>query len=36
MLLGVHFRFANEDGADIGRSVAQHIRARFFAPRPRD
>jgi hypothetical protein len=33
MLLGVHFRSSNEDGADIGRRVARHIRSRWFKPR---
>jgi hypothetical protein len=33
MLLGVHYRFANEDGADIGRKVARQIHARWFARR---
>jgi hypothetical protein len=32
MLLGVHFRTANEDGAEIGRRVARWIRTRFFRP----
>jgi hypothetical protein len=26
MLLGLHFRSADEDGADIGRKIAQQIR----------
>jgi hypothetical protein len=30
MLLGVHFRSADEDGADIGRKIARQIRARLF------
>jgi hypothetical protein len=30
MLLGLHFRFADEDGADIGRKVARQIRSRWF------
>jgi hypothetical protein len=30
MLIGVHFRTANEDGADIGRKVARQIRSRWF------
>ena len=30
MLLGVHFRHANEDGAQIGRDVANLVRRRFF------
>jgi hypothetical protein len=33
MLLGVHYRFADEDGADIGRKVARQIHARWFARR---
>jgi hypothetical protein len=33
MLLGVHYRFADEDGADIGRKVAGQIHARWFARR---
>ncbi len=33
MLIGVHFRFANEDGADIGRKIARQIRTRWFKPR---
>ena len=33
MLLGVHYRFANEDGADIGRKVARQIHARWFRRR---
>jgi hypothetical protein len=33
MLMGIHFRTANEDGADIGRRVARRIRSRFFKPR---
>jgi len=32
MLLGVHFRSSNEDGADIGRKVARQIRSRWFKP----
>ena len=32
MLLGVHFRTANEDGTEIGRRVARWIRTRFFRP----
>jgi hypothetical protein len=30
MLIGVHFRSANEDGSDIGRKVARQIRSRWF------
>jgi hypothetical protein len=30
MLLGVHFRSGNEDGADVGRKVARQIRSRWF------
>ncbi len=30
MLIGVHFRTANEDGADIGRKIARQIRSRWF------
>ena len=30
MLLGLHFRSADEDGADIGRKVARQIRSRWF------
>jgi hypothetical protein len=30
MLLGLHFRSADEDGADIGRKVARQIRSRSF------
>ena len=32
MLLGVHFRAADEDGADLGRKIARQIRARWFKP----
>jgi hypothetical protein len=32
MLLGVHFRSADEDGAEIGRKIARQIRARWFKP----
>ena len=32
MLLGLHFRSADEDGADIGRKVARQIRSRLFKP----
>jgi len=34
MLLGLHFRSANEDGADIGRKIATQIRRSFKAPGP--
>jgi hypothetical protein len=30
MLLGVHFRTADEAGAEIGRRIARRIRTRFF------
>jgi hypothetical protein len=30
MLLGLHFRSADEDGAEIGRRVAQRVRQRYF------
>lgn len=30
MLIGVHFRSADEDGADIGRKIASQIRSRWF------
>jgi hypothetical protein len=30
MLLGVHFRSADENGADIGRKIARQIRSRWF------
>src|SRR5262245_41714914 len=30
MMLGLHFRSADEDGADIGRKVARQIRSRWF------
>jgi hypothetical protein len=30
MLIGVHFRTADEDGAAIGRNIARQIRSRFF------
>jgi len=30
MLLGLHFRSADEEGADIGRKVARQIRSRWF------
>ena len=30
MLIGVHFRTADEDGATIGRKIARQIRSRFF------
>jgi len=32
MLLGLHFRSGDEDGADIGRKVAHQIRSRWFKP----
>jgi len=35
MLLGVHFRSADEDGAEIGRKVAQQIRRVGFRPSAR-
>jgi hypothetical protein len=34
MLIGVHFRSANEDGAAIGRAVARLIRTRQFRKNP--
>lgn len=33
MLLGVHFRTADEDGADIGRKIARQIRRMWFKRR---
>ncbi|HKE86973.1 MAG TPA: vanadium-dependent haloperoxidase [Vicinamibacterales bacterium] len=33
MLLGLHFRSADEDGADLGRAIARHIRREFFRRR---
>lgn len=30
MLIGVHFRSANEDGAEIGRQIARRIHGRWF------
>ena len=30
MMIGVHFRTADEDGAAIGRKIARQIRSRFF------
>ena len=33
MLIGVHFRSANEDGAEIGRRIARQVRSRWFKPR---
>jgi hypothetical protein len=30
MLIGVHFRTANEDGAEVGRKIARQIRSRWF------
>jgi hypothetical protein len=35
MLLGVHFRSADEDGAEIGRRIARQIRTKLFRPQPR-
>jgi hypothetical protein len=32
MFLGLHFRAADEDGADIGRKIARQIRSRWFKP----
>lgn len=32
MLIGVHYRFANEDGAEIGRRIARRIRTDYFGP----
>jgi hypothetical protein len=32
MLIGVHFRSADEDGAVIGRKIARQIRSRLFKP----
>jgi hypothetical protein len=34
MLLGLHFRSADEDGADVGRKVARQIRSRWFKRTP--
>jgi hypothetical protein len=34
MLLGVHFRSADEDGSEIGRRIARQIRGRFFKRAP--
>jgi hypothetical protein len=34
MLLGVHFRTADEDGAALGRQIARRIGARYFQPDP--
>jgi hypothetical protein len=34
MLLGLHFRSADEDGADIGRKIAQQIRQTWLRPQP--
>jgi hypothetical protein len=36
MLIGVHFRSANEAGADVGRNIATQIRSQFFKPRQRN
>ena len=33
MLLGLHFRSADEDGADMGRKIARQIRRHWFKPR---
>jgi hypothetical protein len=33
MLLGLHFRAGDEDGADIGRRIARQIRSRWFRKR---
>ena len=33
MLLGLHFRTGEEDGAVIGRQIARQIRSRWFKPR---
>jgi hypothetical protein len=33
MLLGVHFRAGDEDGAEIGRRIARRIRTELFRPR---
>jgi hypothetical protein len=33
MLLGVHFRSADEDGADLGRKIARRIRTQWFRQR---
>ena len=30
MLLGLHFRSGDEDGADLGRKVARQIRSHWF------
>jgi hypothetical protein len=30
MLLGLHFRAGDEDGATIGRNIASHIRSQWF------
>jgi len=30
MLLGLHFRSADEDGAEVGRKIARQIRSRWF------
>jgi hypothetical protein len=30
MWLGLHFRSADEDGADIGRQIANQLRRKFF------
>ena len=36
MLLGVHFRAADEDGAEIGRRIARRIRTKFFKAERRE
>jgi hypothetical protein len=33
MLLGIHFRSGDEDGADLGRKIARQIRRDWFRPR---
>jgi hypothetical protein len=33
MLLGLHFRTGDEDGAEIGRKIARQIQARWFKGR---
>ncbi len=33
ILLGLHFRSADEDGADIGRKVARRVREHWFDSR---
>ena len=34
MWLGLHFRSADEDGADIGRRIANQLRNKFFKREP--